>query len=157
VHLTGIRISSIKLNSRSMMEVGLNPDKTMQEPPLNQPQLVAWYNLSPVPGDNGASVVVSHVNGNGMPGGFAKLDSVHVGDTVSIDRTDARTATFKVTATNLYAKAAYPTWAAKVFGATPTPTLRLITCSGDLGPGPIFYKSNRVVSAELVSLKPTGP
>ncbi len=139
------------------MQVGLNPDRTMQEPPLTNPKLIAWYKKSVVPGAVGASIIVSHVNGNGVAGGFAKLDNVKVGDEIAIDRTDNQTAVFKVVDTQLRPKATYRTWAAKVFGDTPTPTLRLITCSGDLGPAPIYYKSNRVVSADLVRLEPKHP
>lgn len=152
-----IRIPSIKVDNNQFMNVGLNPDKTMEEPPLTFPKLIAWYKMSAVPGDNGPAIVLSHINGNGVPGGFAKLDDVKVGDEVDIDRTDNQVAVFKVVATNLYPKADYPKWAAKVFGVTAKPTLRLITCSGDLGPAPIFYKSNRVVSADLVRLEPKGP
>jgi hypothetical protein len=157
VYPSAIRISSIKLNSNEFMQVGLLADGTMEEPPLNHPKLVAWYKKSVVPGQTGPSIIVSHVNGDGIPGGFAKLDNVHVGDQIEIDRTDNQTAVFKVVDTKLYAKASYPSWAAKVFGDTDKPTLRLITCSGDLGPGPIFYKSNRVVSADLVRLQPKSP
>jgi sortase (surface protein transpeptidase) len=156
VYPKAIRIPSIKVNSGEFMNVGLNPDKTMEEPPLTFPKLIAWYKKSAVPGENGPSIILSHINGNGVPGGFAKLDSVKVGDEVEVDRTDNQVAVFKVVDTKLYPKADYPKWAAKVFGDTPTPTLRLITCSGDLGPAPIFYKSNRVVSADLVRLEPKG-
>jgi len=157
VYPKAIRIPSIKVNSGDFMNVGLNPDKTMEEPPLTFPKLIAWYKRSAVPGETGPSIILSHINGNGVPGGFAKLDDVKVGDEVQVDRTDNQVAVFKVVATNLYPKADYPQWAAKVFGNTPKPTLRLITCSGDLGPAPIFYKSNRVVSADLVRLEPKGP
>lgn len=159
---TGIRIPSIKVNNNQFMQVGLvGPPSSpeLEVPPLSAPMLVAWYRVSAVPGDPGPkpSIVESHINGNEMQGGFAKLDSVKVGDTVQVDRSDQQTAVFKVTATNLYKKADYDSWKAKVFGNVDRPTLRLITCSGDYDKVHRNYLSNRVVSAKLVSLKPTGP
>jgi len=156
-NVTGIRIPSIKVNNRQFMQVGLNKDRSMQVPPLNQPGLVAWYKLSPVPGEVGPAVIVSHRNGNGAPGGFAKLDSVKVGDTIDIDRSDGKTATFKVSRTVLFPKADYAKHSGDIFGDLDYPGLRLITCSGDLGPAPTYYKDNRVVFAKLVELKPTAP
>jgi hypothetical protein len=157
VYPSAIRISSIKLNSNDFMQVGLVANGTMEEPPLDHPKLIAWYRKSVVPGDAGSAIIVSHVNGDGVQGGFAKLDDVKVGDEVDIARTDGQTAVFKVVDTRLRSKVSYPSWASAVFGPTPNATLRLITCSGTLGPGPMFYESNRVVSADLVRLKPTGP
>jgi sortase (surface protein transpeptidase) len=157
VYPSAIRIPSIKLNSNEFMQVGLLADGTMEEPPLDHPKFVAWYKKSVLPGETGPAIIVSHVNGDGMAGGFAKLDNVKVGDQVEVDRTDNQTAVFKVVDTRLYLKANYPSWASKVFGDTDRPTLRLITCSGALGPGPVFYRSNRVVSAELVRLEPKSP
>lgn len=154
---TAIRIPSIKVNSSPFMLVGLNPDGSMQDAPLSTPKLITWFKLDAVPGDPGVSIIASHINGNGNLGGFAKLDSVKVGDEVQVDRSDGQTAVFKVVSTGLYPKADYRSWAAKVFGNTPDATLRLITCSGPLGPSPIFYKDNRIVFATLVSLRPTGP
>lgn len=151
-----IRIPSIKINSSPLMLVGLNPDRSMQEAPLTSPKLITWFKLDAVPGSPGVSIISSHINGNGNLGGFAKLDAVKVGDSIEVDRSDSLTAVFKVVSTGLYPKADYAQWAAKVFGNTPNPTLRLITCSGPLGPSPIFYKDNRIVFADLVSLKPTG-
>lgn len=159
---TGIRIPSIKVNNNQFMQVRLvGPPSSpeLEVPPLSAPMLVAWYRVSAVPGDPGPkpSIVESHINGNEMQGGFAKLDSVKVGDTVQVDRSDQQTAVFKVTATNLYKKADYDKWKAKVFGDVGHPTLKLITCSGDYDKVHRNYLSNRVVSADLVRLQPKSP
>lgn len=156
---TGIRIPSIKVNNSQFMQVGLLPNGELEVPPLSAPLLVGWYRVSAVPGDPGPkpSIVESHINGDQMQGGFAKLDAVKVGDQIQVDRSDQRTAVFKVTATNLYTKAKYDSWKAKVFGDVDHPTLKLITCSGDYDKVHRNYLSNRVVSADLVRLQPKSP
>lgn len=164
VGVTRIQIASIGLDDPQTMEIDLLPEnaegkRILDVPPLTAPMLVGWYRDSAVPGDPGPkpSIVESHINGNGMTGGFAQLDKVKVGAIVKIARTDGQTAEFKVTATDLYKKADYAKWEAKAFGDVTKPTVKLITCSGDYDKVHRNYLSNRVVTAELVSLKPTGP
>jgi hypothetical protein len=154
---TGIRIQSIKLDDSQFMQVGLNPDRSMEVPPLSSPRLVGWFKLSHIPGDQGVSVIIGHVNGDGMQGSFAKLDAVKVGDEVDVDRTDGTVAVFKVVDTRLRSKANYASWAAQVFGDTDHPVLRMITCGGTLGPPPTYYESNRIVSADLERIEPKNP
>jgi sortase (surface protein transpeptidase) len=154
-----ISIKSISLDDNQFMQVDLLPSGELEVPPLSAPALVGWYRASAVPGDPGPrpSIVESHINGNHMLGGFAKLDSVKVGDEVRIKRSDQQTAVFKVTATNLYLKTSYDTWKLKVFGDVDQPTVKLITCSGDYDKAHRNYTSNRVVTAVLERLEPTGP
>src|SRR5579859_599640 len=54
-----ISIPAIGVDSR-LLYVGLNPDGTIQVPPLNDPRLTdeaAWYKYSPTPGQLGPSVI----------------------------------------------------------------------------------------------------
>jgi sortase (surface protein transpeptidase) len=159
VYPTAIRIRSIAVNNNQFMQVGLLPNGELEVPPLTDPKLIAWYRMSAVPGDPGPkpSIVESHINGDQIQGGFAKLDSVKVGDEIQVDRSDQQTAVFKVTATNLYVKTQYDSWKAKVFGNVSHPTLKLITCSGDYDKVHRNYLSNRIVSADLVRLEPKSP
>lgn len=161
---TAVRIPSIGVNNNQMMQVGLNPDHSLEVPPLSEPLLVGWFRLSPVPGEKakcsfsagcpGSSIMASHVNGNGIQGGFAKLAQVKVGAVVEVDRSDGKTAAFKVNRVQVIKKTAFPT--KTVYGDTTGAELRLLTC----GPGAVVngsYLSQTIVYATLTSLKPTGP
>lgn len=158
----GIRIPSIALNNREFMQVGL-VNRELEVPPLSQPRLVGWFRLSPIPGDSALcsfsegcvqpSVLLSHVNSDGVQGGFAKLGSVKVGATVEVDRSDSRTAVFKVAKVLVFKKTAFS--AKAVYGGT-GPSLVMITC----GPGTVVngsYLNQTVVTATLVTVKPTAP
>ena len=158
----GIRIPTIGLNNREFMQVGL-VNKELEVPPLSQPKLVGWFKLSPVPGESALcsfadgcvqpSVIVSHVNGNGVQGGFAKLSQIKVGATVEVDRSDQKTAVFKVTKVRTFLKTSFDTKA--TYGGT-SPSLTMITC----GPGQVMngsYLNQTVVTADLVTVKPTAP
>lgn len=147
---TTIDIPRLGLHT-TLVDTGLNPDKTLQVPPLDQPQQVAWYRGSSAPGDgNGIpAVVLAHVNAYGHPGAFAHLDQLVVGDLVTIGRDGAPPVTFRVRATELDPKTAFPT--ARVYGTTPDAQLRLITCGGVLNRAAHSYESNRVVYADLLA------
>ena len=160
---TGIRIPSIAVNNRQFMQVGLAGDRSLEVPPLNMPKLMAWFKLSPLPGDSALcsfadgcvqpAVIVSHVDGNGVQGGFSKLSNVKVGASVEIDRSDSKTAVFKVTRTKIFKKTTFS--ATDVYGGA-GPSLTLISC----GPGVVVagsYLNQTVVTASLVELKPTNP
>ena len=158
----GIRIPSIGLNNRTFMQVGLVGGE-LEVPPLSQPKLVGWFKLSPVPGDSALcsfeggcvqpSVLVSHINGNGVAGGFAKLAQVKVGAAVEVDRSDGKTAVFKVTKTKVFSKTQFDTKG--IYGGS-GPSLVLITC----GPGAVVggsYLNQTVVTATLTTIRPTTP
>lgn len=159
---TAIRIPSIGVHATSMIAVGLvtardatpsQPAGSIATPPLTHPQQIAWYKGSPTPGDVGPAVVLSHRDGDGQYGGFARLDDVQVGDEVDIDRSDHRTAVFRVTGTALYPKADMTN--ADVYSNLDHPGLRLITCSGPFDRTAHNYPLQRVVSADLVTLEKT--
>lgn len=149
-----IRIPSIKVDEKAIGQVGLQKSGAMEVPPLSQPKEIAWYKYSPVPGDVGPSVVISHRNGDGQQGGFAALDKVQVGDLIDIDRSDGLTAEFKVIATRLIPKVQMDGAQARqtVYGNTVDPELRLVTCAGTLNRAIHSYQDNRVVSASLSDL-----
>lgn len=157
-----IRIPSIGVAATSMVTVGLvtsseatplQPVGSIDTPPLIHPQQIAWYRGSPTPGDVGPAVVLSHRDGHGQLGGFARLDDVAVGDEVDIDRSDHETAVFRVTDTQLIPKADMAV--ADVYANSDHPELRLITCSGELDRQAHNYLDQRIVAADLVTLRPT--
>ena len=164
----GIRIPSIKVNNRQFMQVGLEKDKSLEVPPVNQPLLTGWYRDSRLPGDGpppgctfeagcvSSAVLAGHINGDGQPGVFAKLAQVKVGALVELDRSDGMTATFKVSKTRVFQKAQFS--AQEVYGTVTKPTLIMITCGpADFDPQARSYRQQTVVTASLVELKPTNP
>lgn len=176
---TGIRIPSIglKAGGDDWQPLGIQgedgvpvtpPGKKgqIEIPPLSQPMKLGWYCPNklpkcgaPVPGQMGPATVLGHVNGNGKQGVFAKLAKVKVGDLVEIDRADNVTIAFKIVEVGEPLKANFPT--EKVYGDTPTPTLRLITCGGGdnaletTASGSRSYKNQTIIYADMIDQRPT--
>ncbi|MCW2767554.1 MAG: lipoprotein [Nocardioides sp.] len=163
VGVSSVAIPSIGLNDNLTMQVVKQPDGSLGVPPLTSPRMIGWYRQSPVPGDNscdhpcvGRSVVVAHINANHVEGAFAELAKVKVGATIAVGRTDAQTATFKVTRTLVIAKSKFPT--DDVYGPAKEAELVAITCGPDAYNAKTHnYENQTIVWATLVSLKPTGP
>lgn len=150
-----IRIPAIGVNSR-LLYVGLNPDGTIQVPPLNNSRLTneaAWYKYSPTPGQPGPSIIEGHVDSlSAGPSVFFRLGALKPGDMVYITLADRQMAVFKITGVRLYLKDQFPTGA--VYGNTGYAALRLITCGGSFDEQSHHYTSNVVAFASLVSPHP---
>jgi hypothetical protein len=152
-----VSISIPDINVRSkLMEVGLNPDGTIQVPPLNDLPLTneaAWYKYSPSPGQVGPSIIEGHVDSARYgPSVFFRLGELKPGNLVDISLADHEVTVFKVTAVRVYPKSQFPT--AAVYGFTDYASLRLITCGGGFDDQSGHYNSNVVVFASLVSAHP---
>lgn len=114
-------------------------------PDYNRP---AWYRYSPTPGQIGPAVIVGHVDSAAEgPSVFFRLGALKAGNTVRVRRADGRTLTFRVDRVAEYGKDDFPT--ARVYGATRTPQLRLITCGGSFDPDARSYRDNIVAYASL--------
>jgi sortase (surface protein transpeptidase) len=138
-----------KIGARSsLIPLGLNPDETIEVPPVGQPMQAGWYRLARTPGEAGPAVLLGHVDGNQQPGIFFRLKELVAGDEVSVSRKDGTTARFRVTRTEQVAKDSFPTEA--VYGDTTTPELRLITCGGSFDESARNYRDNVIVYATLV-------
>jgi Sortase domain len=146
-----ISIPAIGVDSR-LLYVGLNPDGTIQVPPLNDLPLTneaAWYKYSPTPGQPGPSIIEGHVDSlNAGPSVFFRLGALRPGDLVYVTLADRQVAVCKVTGVRLYPKAQFPTSA--VYGHTDYAALRLITCGGSFNEQSGHYDSNVVAFASLV-------
>lgn len=151
IKVTGIRIPAIAVTSRDVISVGLNPDQTLQVPSLAKVGQLGWYSGSPVPGEmvpEGPSVVLAHVDQKGRHGLFWDLHKLKAGDVAELDRSDGKTAVFRVTNSMTIPKDTFDQYKQVVYGVTSSgPQLRLITCSG--------LTAQEVVFADLVSLRPT--
>lgn len=154
---TSVEVPSIGASS-SLIATGLNPDNTIEVPPVEQPQQASWFEYSPRPGDTGPAVVLGHVNGGGVDGVFAHLDDIAVGDEVLVDRADGTTARFSVYDVRRYCKHPDdrqchdpPFDTAAVYGDTSGPELRLITCGGEFDKTRRSYRDNVVAFARLTT------
>ncbi|MCM0678096.1 class F sortase, partial [Micromonospora phytophila] len=109
-----------------------------------------WYGGGPAPGDPGPALIAGHLDSRHGPAVFARLGELRPGDRVQVWR-GARPVSFRVTVTARVAKDHFPT--AAVYGPTPGPQLRLVTCGGDFDRSSGHYRDNLVVFAVA---EPTG-
>ncbi|PWK84102.1 LPXTG-site transpeptidase (sortase) family protein [Lentzea atacamensis] len=144
---TEVRIPKIGAKS-SLVPLGLNPDETIEVPPVEQPMQAGWYKLARTPGEPGPAVLLGHVDGNKQPGIFFRLKELAEGDEVEVSRKDGTTAKFRVRRTEQIAKNSFPTEA--VYGETDEPELRLITCGGSYDQSARSYRDNIIVYATLI-------
>ena len=105
-----------------------------------------WREGGPEPGERGAAMITAHVNGGGRPGAFANLTAVGEGDEIRVRRSDSTTVAFEVERTERVPKSSFPTQ--RVYGKTPLPTLRLVTCGGTFDSGTGHYRDNFIVYAK---------
>jgi LPXTG-site transpeptidase (sortase) family protein len=133
--------------STSLVHLGLTSAGALQVPPTTA--VAGWYTGSPRPGAVGSAVIAGHIDSYRGPGVFYRLNDLRAGERVYVRRADGTLAVFKVTEVRMYSKDDFPTTA--VYGATPTPQLRLITCGGTFDYSTGSYLSNTVVYATEVT------
>lgn len=131
----------------TLVPLGLNPDSTIEVPPVTKPLQAGWYSLGPTPGEVGPAVLLGHVDGNKQKGIFFRLKELVPGDRVEVSRSDGSVAGFVVTKVDQIDKGEFPTQA--VYGDTATPELRLITCGGSFDRAARSYRDNVIVYAVL--------
>lgn len=142
----GIDIPRIDVTS-PLVALGLAADGTVEVPPVEEPMRAGWFAGAPKPGEPGPAVVLGHVNGGGRAGVFSRLHELAEGDEVLIRRTDGTVVRFTVTRVDQVPKADFPT--EEVYGDTPGPELRLITCGGAFDSAAHSYRDNVIVYAVL--------
>ncbi len=133
-----------------LITVGLNPDGTLEVPqPGPDYDKAAWFRDSPRPGEIGPAVIEGHVDSaaNG-PSAFYDLGRMTVGDRVDVGREDGSVVTFEVYDVRVVPKDDFPTLL--VYGNTPGPELRLITCGGPFDSNAGSYLDNVIVFARQV-------
>ena len=146
---TQINIPAIEVDS-VLMQLGLNPDGTVETPSLDEASPAGWYTGSPTPGAIGPSVILGHVDSR-VEGRtvFYRLGDMRPGDEILVTRADATVAVFVVDGVEVYPKDNFPQF--KVYGNTDHAGLRLITCGGEFNKTTRTYPDNVVVYASLVS------
>lgn len=143
-----LRIPAIGVNA-PVSEIGLNPDGSVQVPPLADHNLTGWYKYGPTPGQRGASVILGHVDSVAGRSVFFKLKNLRKGDRIYVRLTGGKTAVFVVDGLQRTLKTTFPTDA--VYGRLRYPGLRLVTCGGPFDAATGHYEDNIIVYAHLVA------
>jgi hypothetical protein len=144
VHLSVPRVGI----DTSLMDLGLQSDGTIEVPPDQSTAPAGWYRNLASPGEAGTAVIVGHLDSPQAPAVFFNLGAMRPGDHLSVARADGTTANFTVTEVGSYPHDQFPTEA--VYGPSPTPVLRLVTCGGPFQRG-VGYDGNVVVFADMDS------
>jgi sortase (surface protein transpeptidase) len=133
--------------SAAVVRLGLNPDGSLQVP--GDFDVTGWFAGGPAPGETGPAVIAGHIDSHRGPAVFFRLRDLKPGQEITVGRRDGSSVRFAVDGVAQYPKDAFPTRA--VFGPSPDPLLRLITCGGDFDRSRRSYRDNVVVTARLVS------
>ncbi|WP_216212352.1 class F sortase [Amycolatopsis aidingensis] len=142
------RISIPKLEATSsLIEVGMDENRQIEVPPIDQPMQAAWYKHAQVPGDPGPAVILGHVDGRQQPGIFYRLHELTAGDEILINLADGTELRFRTTRVQQIDKDEFPT--ELVYGSADEPELRLITCGGAFDEQAQSYTDNVIAYAEL--------
>jgi sortase (surface protein transpeptidase) len=110
-----------------------------------------WYAKGVVPGRVGPAIIAGHIDSATGPGVFLHLNKLEPGDQVTLTMHSGVVETWQVTGSEQSPKSNFPT--SSVYGTTPTPALRLITCQGTFDPTIGHYNDNLIVYADLTSVK----
>ncbi|MFE3588016.1 class F sortase [Streptomyces niveus] len=123
-----VSIPSLGVTS-ALMELGLNPDGTVEVPPPEKGMTAGWYTGGATPGEAGAAVIIGHNDTRFGKAVFHDLKKVTKGAYITVADSRGKSARFTVTDTESVGKDSFPT--DKVYGPTADRALRLITCDGD--------------------------
>ncbi len=137
-----VRIPAIGVDA-TVGELGLNPDRTLEVP--DDVGATGWWSGGTRPGGAGPAVVVGHVDSPSGPAVFYRLRDLEAGDRVHLVGADGAEVTFTVDDVATVPKDAFPT--AAVYGPTPAPSLRLVTCGGEFDDETEHYRSNTIAYA----------
>lgn len=157
---TAVNIPALKARS-TLVALGLNPDQTLEVPPVDQPLQAGYLDWSDDIEPTRPLVIAAHVDGCTVPlkagkcpsgkhgpGLFQKLKTLKPGDRVEVERADGTRNVYEITKVDQVPKGAFPTRA--VYDPTDRPSIRLITCGGDFDPVKRSYVDNYVAYGEIV-------
>ncbi|MEU5790987.1 class F sortase [Micromonospora purpureochromogenes] len=146
---TRVRVARIGVDA-DLAVLGL--DAAGQLVPPADHDRAGWYGGGPAPGDPGPAVIAGHLDSRRGPAVFARLGELRAGDRIEVWR-GGQPLAFRVTGSLRTRKDAFPT--ATVYGPTPGPELRLVTCGGAFDRRTGHYRDNVVVFA--VAARPADP
>jgi hypothetical protein len=157
-----VAVSIPKLGVESnLINLGLNPDGSVQVPPVEQPEIAGWYAGEQIdkdgdetkPGQRGSAVIAAHVDGltptgeKGQPGLFAHLANLVPGDEVFVEQEGGNRLRFVVESLETFSKAEFP--GQRVYLADDAIRLNLVTCGGAFDEKTGHYVDNIVAFARL--------
>jgi len=130
----------------SLEDLHLLPDGTIAAPA--DYGKAGWFADGVLPGARGPAIIAGHVDShkNGAEV-FYRLHELQPDDLVVVKRSDGTSATFRITNVEQYPKDDFPV--SLVYGPTPGPALRLVTCGGQFDRNAGHYRSNTVAFAVL--------
>lgn len=142
-----LTIPKLTLRAR-VLPMSVNADGALQAP-VNIFDS-GWYGASAKPGTSGASLIDGHASGATRQGLFAYLDTLTIGDKLSIERGDGQTFNYEVVNAETVPLADIDmSTLLKPYGAT-TEGLNLITCTGKWLPDQKTYDHRVTVYAKRV-------
>lgn len=146
-------IPAIGVNAPVIPE-GTDSAGALETPPLTEKNVTGWWDGGPAPGQDGPAVIVGHVDSAAAgPLVFWHLGELKPGDVI---QTEPGNLMFTVTSLQEVTKSNFPTNA--VYGQTPGPQLRLITCGGAFDSAAGVYVDNVIVyAAETAVNAPLRP
>lgn len=139
---TEVRLPTLDVRS-ALVDLDVDADGVLQTPA--DPDVAGWFVRGAAPGEPGPAVIAGHVDSRSGPAIFYRLDELTAGDRVEVARSDGQVFAYRVVTVESHPKNAFPT--ARVYGPTPSPELRLITCGGDFDRRSRHYLDNVVVTA----------
>ena len=140
-----IIVPAIGVNA-PLIPLGRNRDGTAQVP--KSFSVAGWFKPGPEPGEQGAAVILGHIDSKAGPGAFYHLKALRRGDRIQIRLVTRKTIVFVVTGSEEASKTHFPT--RLVYAHTRVPTLRLVTCGGGFNYATGHYLDNYIVFARLV-------
>lgn len=124
---------------------GLADNGSITVPDVNKPDIAAWVDAGPKPGDTGRALIIGHINGAGKPGVFADLATITPGSEVRVTDSAGAEVRFVVDAITQWPKDQFPT--GRVYGDTNRAELALVTCGGEFDPAAGSHPDNIIVLA----------
>ena len=132
--------------SAPVVPLGLNSDGTLEVP--TDFSDTGWFTEGPEPGEQGAAVVVGHVDSRSGPAVFYRLRDLRVGALIEIRLQDGTTVRYVADSMIRVPKSRFPT--NRVYASTKQQKLRLITCAGELNRSTGHHPDNYIVFASMV-------
>lgn len=141
----GVRVPSIGVDAR-IIPLGLGWGDTVQVPSLSTPMLASWFDRGAAPGQPGPAVLFGHVDSAVTgPAVFYRLGDLRPGDLIYVTRADQQTAVFRVNSVALFSQWDFPS--GRVYGYSPRPLLRLVTCGGEFDTHTHLYLDRTIAFA----------
>lgn len=141
-----IAVPAIKV-AAPVVTLGLRQDGRLEVP--SDFDTTGWWQGGSYPGEDGSAVIVGHVDSHTGPAVFHRLHQLAPGDEVEVQGENGNAVRFEVDSVQQHAKTAFPT--DDVYGHTPQPTLRLITCGGPFDENRNRYQDNVIVYANRLA------